>query len=183
MEHDPFKLPTNERGEVLPQELNEQFLQALDQALARQETRQIQRIGGEQEARGFLQSGQTLKRVAEEVIGPGLERRQQALLPLAQQSAMLGREERLGTQQFERGRQLAGEDFQRTRQLKAEDFGRRLQEIDRMSQIQRDLLELQDNLEGGFFKQFGREFSHSFGKNLGKSTSQGLFSAGAEFFT
>ena len=106
MEHDPFRLPTNERGEVLPGELDSQFLAALDQAFARQETRQLGRLDAEEESRGFLRSGVRDRRVIEEILGPSIERRQMALLPLAKESALRGREERLGETQFQRSRQL-----------------------------------------------------------------------------
>ena len=168
-------LPYNARGEVLPTELDQQFLDALDQTLARQETRQIQRIGESQEGRGFLQSGNTLKQVSEQVIGPGLERRQQALLPLAMRGAEMGREER-----------LQGVQFDRQKQLQFEAAQQRLTEIDRQAQIQRELMSLQDELQGGGLGQLLGglagigigSFLGGMGGGLGQRAGASLFGGG-----
>src|SRR3990167_4479291 len=111
-------LPREGREQLIP-ELDQQFLENLDQELIRQEMSAIERLGGAQEEKGFFRSGQTQKRLTEEVLGPSLQRRQQALIPLARESALFGREERMGEEGFQRQRQFAQENFER--QLEAMD--------------------------------------------------------------
>src|SRR3990167_1646048 len=103
-------LPREGREQLIP-ELDQQFLENLDQELIRQEMQAIERIGGAQEEKGFFRSGQTQKRLTEEVLGPSLQRRQQALLPLARESAPFGRGGGVGGGGVQREREVAPGNF------------------------------------------------------------------------
>ena len=133
-----------ERPEALIPELDNELLGLLDEQFQRIEQQQLERTLGGLEERGFFRSGQTLKDVSEQVLGPSEQRRRQPLLQLERESALRGREERLGEEQFERTRQLAQEDFQR-----------RLTFFEKQARLQRDLIELQASLEGGGGFGFG----------------------------
>jgi hypothetical protein len=141
MPEDIFNRPELSGG--LAPELNRDLIENLDRVLAQQEARTTRRINQRENERGFLQSGPRLESVAEEVLGPAQDRRQQALLGLTQQSAQMGREDR-----------VRGEDFQRTRQLQEEAFERRLIEMQKQADIQMRLLELQDELSSPGFGDF-----------------------------
>lgn len=138
MAENDFQLPASQRGEVLPAELSNEYFRNLDAALARAEARQLERTLGELGDRGFLRSGETFTRVAEDILGPSQERRRQAIIPLVQEGSLLGREERLGETQFQRQRQFASEEQER-----------RLVQMEKSAQIQRMLLELENDLKGG----------------------------------
>ncbi len=125
------------KTELAPDELDQAFFEGLDQIIGRQQTRGLEQTLGGLEERGFLRSGETFSRVAEDVLGPAEQRRTQAILPLKREAAMLGREERLGETQFQRQRQMAGEDFDR--QLKI---------VERKAELDRALLQLRAELEG-----------------------------------
>lgn len=168
-------LPRAGNEQLIP-EMDEQFLSNLDAQLIRQEMQAIERIGGEQESRGFFRSGNTQRRLTEEVLGPSLERRQQALLPLARESALMGREERMGDVAFDRQRQFAQEQFER--------------QMDAMSQqleMQKILLQFQEDLSGGgFLEDFLAPlaggaigaFTGGFGGAAGFGLARSLFGGG-----
>lgn len=162
MPEEAFSLP-GQTSKFLPPELDEALFSNLDQLMARQERQQLDRTLEEFNRRGILESGQTLRGVVDEVLGPSIERRTGVLLPLAREGAYAGREERLGEVGFERQRQFAGEQFDRQRQFAQEEHLRTLERMSRQADVQRQLLELQDELEGGF----------GFGDFLGQSA--GLF--------
>lgn len=141
MPHDDQPVLPRGTAQFLPPELNEAYFENIDKLLARQEAQALQRNLEDLESRGFFRSGQTLREVSENILGPALQRRQTALLPLAREAAFAGREERLGEVQFQRQRQFA-----------EEESDRRLRELGARATINRQLMELQSELEerGGF---------------------------------
>lgn len=154
---DEFRLPGSLEG-LLPSD-TDALIKSLDEQLARAETKQMERTLEDLNRRGFFRSGQTLKQVSEDVLGPGIERRTAALLPLV-------REERLGELGFQRQRQFAQEDFMR-----------RLDEMREQARLNRELLELQDILTGrqqqrgrrGLGRMFGESLTSGFGSGFGGS--------------
>src|SRR3990167_7452862 len=164
-------LPVSGRQNDLSQELGADYLANLDKTFQRQEQGQIDQLLQQQEARGFLRSGDTSKQLIEQYLGPSIERRRSALLPVAMQGAQQGKEERLGALDFERKRQFASEDYQR--QI---DF------LARQHQVQKELLELRQSLEnsGGGFSWEGLAgtalgaAAGSFGGYAGASAGAGL---------
>ncbi len=134
-------LPIGQKGEVLPNELSNDYFQALDAALARQEKVQMERTLGDLGDRGFLRSGDTFTRVAQDVLGPSQERRAQIMLPEMQRAAGQGREERLGDVAY--GRQ--------NEQMKQQHLYR-LDELAQQAEAQRMLMQLESDLSdpGGF---------------------------------
>lgn len=150
-----FQLPVNQQGEVLPNELDSTYFNNLDQIMQRQEKQQMDRVQGTLENQGFLRSGQNFKDVSEQVLGPSIERRNNALLPMAQDAAMRGREERLGTLNFQRQEEFAAKQQQY-----------KLEQMDKQAQISRMLMQLQDDMNhsGGF----------GFGDFLGQAVGMGV---------
>lgn len=120
---------------ILPPELNQNYFDSLDRILQGQEKSGIDRVLNSQEERGLFRSGQSESRIIDEVLGPSLVRRQQALLPIAMQGANQAREERLGTTSFER-----------TRQLTQQEFDNRMKEMAAQNGFQQQLLQLQRSL-------------------------------------
>ena len=165
-EEEGFRLPF--QSQFLPQEFQQAQFDVFDQMLKRIEKNQLEGLMEEQEERGFLKSGRTDKRIIEEILGPSIQRRREFLTPLAAEGARMGREERLGEVGFQRQRQFAGEEFQRKREFAGEDFMRKLDFLRQRHQFERELMELKDDLEGGF----GEAFMGSFGSGLaGLATS------------
>ena len=134
-------LPIGQKGEVLPSELSNDYFQALDAALARQEKVQMERTLGDLGDRGFLRSGDTFTRVAQDVLGPSQERRAQIMLPEIQRAAGLGREERLGEVAYSRQNEQAKQQHLY-----------RLEELSQQAEAQRMLAQLEADLSdpGGF---------------------------------
>src|SRR3990167_3490966 len=161
-------LPVSGRQNDLSQELGADYLANLDKTFQRQEQGQIDQLLQQQEARGFLRSGDTSKQLIEQYLGPSIERRRSALLPVAMQGAQQGREERLGALDFERKRQFASEDYQR--QI---DF------LARQHQVQKELLELKQSLENsgvGFtWEGLAGNFAGNFAANAGASLGASMF--------
>lgn len=136
------RLPVGGIGEQLPTELSAAYFQNLDRLMARQEAKQMERTLGDLGDRGFLRSGDTFSRVAEDVLGPAQERRNAILLPEMQRAAGQGREERLGGVAFNRQKEMASLQNQY-----------RLEEIQAQANVQKMLLELEASLQpdtGGF---------------------------------
>lgn len=153
--------------DVMPQELGQTFFTSLDQMLKKQEQGGIDSVLNSQEERGLFRSGQTEANLIDQVLGPSLARRQQALLPLAFQGASQARDERLGET-----------NFQRTRQLSSEEFDRRMKELDQQNQYQMQLLQLQKSLGIGVGPEkpgFGEIFASSFANGLGSGASKAIF--------
>ena len=75
---DAFMLP-GKTSQFLPPELDEAQFANLDKRLRLNEARQMEGTLGDLEARGFFRSGQTLKNVSEQVLGPSIDRRSTAL--------------------------------------------------------------------------------------------------------
>lgn len=158
-------------------ELNQDILANLDRILSQQEDRQVKRITERENERGFMQSGERLGAISEEVLGPGQDRRQQALLGLTRESAQMGREDR-----------IRGEDFQRQRQFAQEQFERRLVEMQKQAEIQLRLLELQDELSSPGFGDFAGAivgagvgaFTGGAGAGIGAALGQKFFDGGTK---
>jgi len=162
----PFR---GEGSEVLPQELDKRFFELLDEDLARSEEQIFERTLGGLENRGFFRSGETLRAVSEDVLGPSIERRERAIIPLAREAAGLGREERLGELNFQRQRQFADEEADR-----------RVQELTLRSTLNRELLNLQHSLEGGdgfedFLGSILGTFAGGFAGGAGAQAGKKLF--------
>lgn len=122
----------------LPTEYGGAVLENIDKLMAQQEKGATERILGEQENLGILKSGFTARRLGEEVLGPGIERRRGALLGLAGQG--------LGEKRQER---LIGEERTAQTEARREAFKFRLQELQHQLDNQKQLIRLQAHLEGG----------------------------------
>ena len=162
----PYTLPQSAAA-TIPTELGQDFLSTLDRDLQLQERKQMEDLLGFQESRGLLRSGDTNRRLVEDVLGPGLERRKQALLPLALGGAEAGREERLGGTAFERQRQFASEEFSRQLQMAREQ-----------ARLQQDLMRLQASLgnESYDYQQpgFGRQLLSGIAGGVGSGLAGGI---------
>lgn len=153
------------REDFLPPEYRdrEDFFRSLDERLAHQERKNLERLYEEQEGRGLFRSGQTERRALEEVAFPGIEARRGALFGLLEKA----REER-----------LSEKEFQRTRQLQGEEWQRRLQELGMKLHHQRAMLEAQAALGiggGGGGDDFGSTFTRGFASSLGQNLAGGFF--------
>lgn len=140
----PYEYQTNEdpidlKGvdELLPDELSGRYFQNLDSIMQRSDKQQLDRTLGELSDRGFLRSGDAFTRVATDVLGPSQERRNTILLPELRNAALAGREERLQSVAFDRQKEAMRLEHQ---------F--RLEEMVKQAEIRRQLLELQDILNG-----------------------------------
>lgn len=156
-----YELPQSAR-DIIPAELGQDFLSTLDESFQRQEKKQLERLLDEQESRGFFRSGDTQRRLLEEVLGPSLERRKQSLIPLALEGARTGQAQR----------------FQRESDTIA--FERQLKVMERQREIQENLMRLGAWLEenarqpADFGSQFTSSFASGLGSSLGKLPSQGV---------
>ena len=165
------RLPISPQGELAPQELSNAYLQNLDQIMARQEAQQLERVQGTMENQGFFRSGDTLKNVSEQVIGPSVERRNAVLLPEMQRIAGQGREERLGQVQFDRQKELSKQDYLQ-----------RLDELDKQAAIKKMLMELESSLAdptGDIFSSILGQAAGSFAGAIGGRAGAGLFGGGS----
>ncbi len=136
--------PIDMRGidEILPNELSGRYFQNLDAAMRRSEKTQFDRTLGDLSDRGFLRSGDTFTQVAEQNLGPSMERRNQVILPELQRAAGQGREER-----------LQGVAFDRQKEMTAIQHKNKLEELAKQAEIQRMLMELEQSFapqSGGF---------------------------------
>ena len=149
-------------GQEYTPEYDQSVMDNLDALLQTQEKRGVRNILDQQEERGMLRSGQSSERLVEEVLGPGLERRKQTALQLTGRRQEAQREERLGSLQFERQRQMQGEEMER-----------QIAMVELQAIHQRRMLELRQMLENdsrpSFGRTFGQNFASSFGQGLGKS--------------
>jgi len=159
------------QGEVLPDELSNRYFQALDKALARSEAAQMERVQGTLADQGFFRSGENLKQVSEQVLGPAQERRAQIILPEMQRAAGQAREERLG-----------GVAFERQKELSKQESLQRLDELDKQAQIKRMLLELESSLSeptgdifSGILGSAAGSFAGAFGGKAGGKAGSALF--------
>lgn len=180
--NEQFKLPGSEGG-AFTTELDEAFLSNLDELLRKQETQGIENIGNQLEERGLFRSGQTLKKVTEDVLAPSLARRGEALLGVAKESALRGREERLIGEERKFGVEQGDIAFSRQQQLAKESFDRRLIELERMAEIEERMIRLRDDLEPGFLEQFGAGFAGGLGSGLagiGTGGLKGVFAGGSK---
>jgi len=149
-------------------EINEQMLDVLDRELARQANIGIDVVGQGMEQRGFYRSGQNLKSVSEQVLQPMQEQRRGAMLGMAKESAMAGREERLGDVQFER-----------QRQMQQEQFANQLEYLSKQVQYEKDMAQLKADLQGGFWDTVATGFASGFGQMAGKGLYGGITGAGS----
>lgn len=154
---------TGSEGDYAP-ELDQRYLDNLDQMLALQESKQTKRLLDEQEERGFFRSGNTQERLVEEVLGPSIQRRQAALIPLQQRRQEAAREERLGALGFERQRQTG-----------AENFERELEMFTRQANLQRQLMELRSMLDKNARPGFGEQLAGGFASGFGGAAGKGAY--------
>ena len=89
---DPFQLPASAQ-KVIPQELGGDFLASLNRSMDLQEQKSRENLLGFQESRGLLRSGDTNRRLVEDVLGPGDTQRRNALLGIAVPAAMQGQQQ------------------------------------------------------------------------------------------
>ena len=161
----PYQIPKEVLG-LLPKSGGQDYLSALDQIFGAQEKQQMEKLLGNQESRGLYQSGDTQKKIVEDVLGPSLARRQAAVFPLVQQ----GEQQTYETQQ-------ESTRFQQQRQFASEQFQRQLQAMQEQASLQRDLMTLQHHLEVSSRPGFGENFMNNLGSSLGSSL--GNLGAGA----
>jgi len=133
---DEFQLPASAQAD-LPPELSQDFFSTLDESFRTQEKRSLERLLEEQESRGLLHSGETQKGIMEQVLGPSLQRRREALLPIAMEGAKT-----TGARRFQREGESQG--FERQRQFAAEEQERQLARMERQRQIQESIMRLAD---------------------------------------
>ena len=164
---DEFQLPQSALGD-LPPELSQDFFATLDESFRRQEKRQFEGLLEQQESRGLLESGDTQRRLVEELLGPSMQRRKESLLPIAMEGART-----TGARRFQR--EGESQQFERQRQFAAEEHTRQLELMERQRQIQESIFRLQDWL-GAQHKQ-GSDFGSFFGGALGAGV--GSFFGGA----
>ena len=168
---DPYRLPSD-AAKVMPQGLATDFFSSLDKTFQNQEAKQREDLLNFQESRGLLKSGQTNKKLIEDVLGPGEERRRAAFLPYAFQAAATGQ-----GQEFQRSEEATG--FDRQRQFAGEQFQRQLQYLQEQASLQQELVRLQAQLEAsnqpGFMSQLGSGFASGFGQGAGKGAAAGAF--------
>ena len=161
----PFQLPASVSG-FIPPELSSGFLSDLDASFRLQEKQQMEDLLGFQESRGLLKSGETNKRLVEDVLGPGLRRRREALTPLAMEGARFGLQERTQRESEER------------------KFKRDLDYLERNATYQRELAILNAELQGQMFQNqkpsFGQTFQQSFASGFGGSLGKGMGGAGTD---
>lgn len=162
-------------NEISIPEMDRDFLSALDTIWDTTEKLQTEGLYQDLNSRGILDSGQTLKDVSEQVLGPSVARRTQAEYGVKSRGAEMAREERMGSVNFER-----------QRQLKAEDFTRRLEELEQEYRNQRNILSLQANLRPsnsshGFFGDLAEKLPGAvanFIPGAGAAFIQGLLKKG-----
>ena len=169
-----YALPESAK-KIIPQELADPFFQSLDQSLQRQEQQQMERLLGFQESRGLLRSGDTNKQLVEQVLGPGLERRRQALVPFAFEAASKGQEQ---------GFQKELSEMQQKQRLEIQraDFFNQLETMRNEAAMKGDLMRLQNamdnnfgnNLKSSLAKGLGGAFGQSFGKEMGEGSGKGV---------
>jgi len=119
--------------------LSNDYFNTIDAMLRKNEQQKTQNILGEQADRGFLHSGDTFSRIANEVTNPGIQNRAAAFMPELDRSA--------GYQYEQRGIDTAN----RRQQILADDaFRRRMQEIAARASIEHQLAGLEADTGGGF---------------------------------
>lgn len=156
---DPFQLPESARA-VIPQELGEDFLASLNRSIDLQQQKSQEDLLGFQEQRGLLRSGDTNRRLIEDVLGPYDERRKQALLGLAVPAAQQGQQQRYQV------------DFQKMQ------FQQQLDELQRRYELERELAILRGELEEQRQPSMLDRIGEGFGGGLGKALS-GMAMGGA----
>lgn len=123
--------------DVLPDELSSRYMQNLDAAMSRSDKMTYDNVTGMAENNGFLRSGNTLKNIATDVLGPAQDRRNALLLPELRNAANVGIEDR----------RIQG-GYQQQKDVLSIEHMNRLDEMQKQSDIQRMLLQLQDSLNG-----------------------------------
>lgn len=193
-----FQLPESARA-VIPQELGQDFLSTLDRLMQVNEKKQMEDLLGFQESRGLVRSGDTNRRLVEEVLGPGVDRRNAQLLGLALEGARTGQGQRFQRefqkegqerqQGFQKdilgleqgfGREMFGKEaefrqsserFQASeaRERQRVEFLNQLEQMKEQAKIQEQLLRLQQNIELDMFYRR---------KDAGAEGTQGFFGRG-----
>ena len=176
MAEEQFQLPESATA-VIPQELGQDFLSTLSRLMQVGEKKQMEDLLGFQESRGLLKSGDTNRRLVEEVLGPGMDRRNAQLLGLALEGAKTGQGQRfqkemMGSQQgFQKdilgleqgfGREMFGKEsefrkeserFQasESRERMRQDFLNQLEQMKEQTRLQEQLMRLQESIETTMF--------------------------------
>lgn len=135
----PFSL--EDLGEFqsnLPTEYSRAVLENLDRLMAQQEEGLTRGVLERQENLGILKSGETGRRISEDVLGPGIERRRGALLGMVGQGLQEKRQER-----------LIGEERAEARRVREEAYRFRILELSETLRNQKELMNLQASLDGG----------------------------------
>jgi len=143
--------------------LSNDYFNNIDAMLRKNEQQKTQNILGEQADRGFLHSGDTFSRIAQEVTNPGILDRASSMLPELDRNA--------GYQYQQRGIDTAN----RRQQILADDeFRRRMEEISTVASIDRRIAELQGNVDQGFdvLSLFGNVAGASAGAYAGSKLGQ-----------
>mgnify|MGYP001574711014 CR=1 FL=1 len=149
---DPFQLPESAQ-KVIPQELGGDFLASLNRSMDLQQQKSQEDLLGFQEQRGLLRSGDTNRRLIEDVLGPYDERRRQALLGIAVPAAQQGQE------------QAYKKEFQTML------FQQQLQELQKRYELNRQLEILRGQLEEqqqpSMMSGIGQKFAGAIGAGAG----------------
>lgn len=163
---DPYELPESAK-KVIPGDLGQDFLNTLDKDMQLQEQKQMEQLLGFQEGRGLMRSGLTNRALVEGVLGPGLERRKQALLPMAMEGAQIGQAQGYETQTRER-------KFDMQRQFAEEQFQRQLAFLHAQTTMQEQLMQWSMQMENAYSPGFGQQLSSNLAIGLGQGFGGGL---------
>lgn len=144
---------------ILPPEYANGLLDNLDKRYSTMEDAQTKNVLDSQEEKGLFRSGDTEKQLVSQVLGPSIDRRQQALYGLVGQGVNQMTADRTATTQFNRQEQMSQEEWQR-----------RLQEMSIDLEHQKQLLELKNSFTPGF----GTNLETSLANGLGKSATSWL---------
>jgi len=161
----PYQLPTSAAA-VMPQELGTDFFASLDKALQLQEKGASENIYGDMESRGLLNSGINTREITDKVLGPGLQRRQQAFLPFAFNAAATGQSQRF---QKEQQHQQFLDQLETMREQNLLTM--------RLMNFQQQLSQQAPRSKPTFGDMFESNFASGLGSLLGKAAPQAGFGA------
>lgn len=142
-------------GSYLPPEMGAEMFEHLESFRQRQEQEQTRRFLEGINALGRLHTGSALRGAIQQVLGPGIERRERLMGDIALKGAELGREERLGEVDF--GRRMEELGSRQTFQERMARFAQQ-QAMARLREqlgAQREMAEMQRGGRG-FFEQIGQ---------------------------
>ncbi len=163
-----YQLPASAQS-VIPGELGQDFLSSLDQSMQAQEGQSIRDLMENQQSRGMLQSGDTDRKLLEQVLGPAQAQRQNALTGLAMQGAQIGQD-----QKYQTG--MENTQFGQSQQLTQQNFQNSLQYLQQQASLQQQLVQLENQLYQQDRPSFGQMFGQSMAQGLGAGAGMGLMS-------